>query len=262
MSAGERNSDFQLLVEASVMDDSTTEGRVPFSNLRAGWNAATRRQFLRVAGLGGAALLLPGALAGCSDDDNPVEPTPDSRATEVTLDLGTDVGVLNLAYALEQLEAAFYTRTVASFAGSGLSTAEQAVLTDIRNHEVIHRDFLASVLGASRIPDLEFDFTSVDFANRASILDTARSLEDAGVGAYNGAGKLLRDPANLLVAGKIVSVEARHAAAVRDLLRPGTRDFAGPGVVNPQGFDQAIAPGFVIEGLARYIRTPIRVISS
>lgn len=235
--------------------------------------AASRRQFLRTAGLwGGTAALLPTMLAACDDDDDngggnpmeppdPVSPPPGGPDDAVILDLSTDAGVLNYAYALEQLEAAFYNEAMASFASSDLSAAEQTVLTDIRNHEVIHRDFLAAALGDARIPDLEVDFSSVDFANRVAVLMTARALEDTGVAAYNGAGSLIRDPANLLVAGKIVSVEARHAAAVRDLLRPGTRDFAGPGVVNPQGLDQAIAPGFVIQAAAEFIVTPIVVIS-
>lgn len=242
------------------MHDQTT-GWTPLSDHAARWDAATRREFLRIAGLGGTALLLPAMLTACDDDGdrNPVAPRESDAA--VTLDLGTDAGVLNVAYALEQLEAAFYSQVVERFSGSGLSGAEQTILSDIHNHEVVHRNFLAGALGGARIPDIETDFSSVDFANRASILTTAKTFEDAGVSAYNGAGRLLRDPANLLLAGKIVSVEARHAAAVRDLLRPGTRDFAGNDVVNPTGLDQAQAAGFVLEGLAAFIKTQFRVIS-
>ena len=59
---------------------------------------------------------------------------------------------------------------------------------------------------------------------------TARTFEDLGVSAYNGAGQLLTVAANLLTAGKIVSVEARHAAAIRDLLVPNS--FAASDVVD------------------------------
>ncbi|CAN5332536.1 hypothetical protein BH18GEM1_BH18GEM1_20250 [soil metagenome] len=239
------------------------EGSKSVGVLQSGslWEARTRREFLRVTGFGGAVILLPAMFAACGDDDDLLGPDPMRPEGEVVLDLSTDTGVLNFAYALEQLEAAFYTRAAQGFSGSNLSPAEQAVLTDIRNHEVIHRDFLAAVLGGARIPNLVFDFSSLDFADRVSVLGAARVLEDTGVAAYNAAAKLLSDVNNLIVAGKIVSVEARHAAAVRDLLNPGSRDFAGPDVVDPSGLAQAIEPGFVIEGLLQFISTPILVIS-
>ena len=79
---------------------------------------------------------------GCSDDNSNVGPNPSG-----SVDLGSgDTGVLNYAYALEQLEAAFYTQVVASFY-TGATAEEQTILTDIRNHEVIHRDFLKAALG-------------------------------------------------------------------------------------------------------------------
>ncbi|MBA3655798.1 MAG: ferritin-like domain-containing protein, partial [Gemmatimonadaceae bacterium] len=91
---------------------------------------------------------------------------------------------------------------------------------------------------------------------------TAKVFEDIGVSAYNGSGKLLKDLNNLLVAGKIVSVEARHAAAIRDLLNPGSRDFAGDDVVEPlSGLDQATEPGLVLGGLSTFVKTPIRLVS-
>ena len=43
------------------------------------------------------------------------------------------------------------------------------------------------------------DFTSINFADRASVLGAAKTFEDLGVSAYNGAGKLLtrsRQPAH------------------------------------------------------------------
>jgi hypothetical protein len=44
---------------------------------------------------------------------------------------------------------------------------------------------------------------------------TAKTFEDLGVAAYNGAGKLIKNIDYLKAAGRIVSVEARHAAAAR-----------------------------------------------
>jgi hypothetical protein len=178
---------------------------------------------------------------GCSDDDN----SNVGPGTGSSVDLGSgDTGVLNYAYALEQLEAAFYTQVLAGAYFGSASSDEQSLLTDIRNHEVIHRDFLKAALGSTAIADLQVDFTSVSFSDRASVLGAARTFEDLGVAAYNGAGKLLTNPEYLLVAGKIVSVEARHAAAIRDLL--AANSFASSDVVDASGLDQARAPSDVL----------------
>lgn len=224
------------------------------------WKESTRREFLRVAALEGVAVFLPSFFGACSNNDDSI--TGVDSPAEVIINLGTDAGVLNFAYALEQLEAAYYTQVVQAFSGSGLTAAEQAVLTDIRNHEVIHRDFLAQALGTAKIPNLTPNFSSVNFRDRVSILRTAKTFEDIGVGAYNGAGKLLKDLNNLGVAGKIVSVEARHAAAIRDLLNPGTRDFAGDDVVDrTSGLDQALEPGQALGGAAPFIKESVRLVS-
>ncbi|HET6578293.1 MAG TPA: ferritin-like domain-containing protein [Gemmatimonadales bacterium] len=177
--------------------------------------------------------------------------------TSEAVSLGTgDAGVLNYAYALEQLEAAFYTQAVASLY-TGATAEETRILTDIRDHEVIHRDFLKAALAAGAIPDLSVDFTSVDFTSRDSVLGTARTFEDLGVSAYNGAGQLLESADYLLLAGKIVSVEARHAAAIRDLLNPLSADFAGDDVVDAQGLDQSRLPANVLPLADPFITTPI-----
>jgi hypothetical protein len=174
----------------------------------------------------------------------------------VSLGMG-DVGVLNYAYALEQLEAAFYTQVVASLY-AGATADESQILTDIRDHEVIHRDFLKAALDTGAIPDLSVDFSSVDFASRDSVLNTAKTFEDLGVSAYNGAGQLLESADFLLLAGKIVSVEARHASAIRDLLNPLSADFAGDDVVEPDtGLDVSNAPADVLLAADPFVTTSI-----
>lgn len=162
---------------------------------------------------------------------------------------GGDVGVLNYAYALEQLEAAFYTQVLASRYG-GMSRRERALLHDIRAHEVAHRTFFARTLGGSRIPDLTPNFAAVDFSDRSSVLTTASTFEDLGVAAYNGGGAAIQSPKILAAAGSIVSVEARHAETIRHLI--GT-----PGVVDTQGLDRAFLPSQVLPQAAPFIATPV-----
>jgi Ferritin-like domain len=50
--------------------------------------------------------------------------------------------------------------------------------------------------------------------NQAGFLKLAYTLENVGVGAYNGAGPSLTNKALLAAAGSIVQVEARHAASI------------------------------------------------
>jgi hypothetical protein len=176
-------------------------------------------------------------------------------------DLGEgDIGVLNYAYALEQLEAAFYTMVIDS-PYSGITDEETSWLTDIRDHEVEHRDFLKEALGDKAIPDLEVDFSAVDFTSRDAVLATAMTFEDLGVGAYNGAGKLIENGDYLLAAGKIVSVEARHAAAIRDLINPNSVSFAGDDVVDENGLDVAYEPADVLPKADPFIVTEVTAMS-
>ena len=178
-------------------------------------------------------------------------------SSALAADLGRgDVGVLNYAYALEQLEAAFYTQVMAS-PYKGMSLRERSILTDIRNHEIAHRQFLKKALGSKAIPGLSVDFSKVNFASRASVLNTAKTFEDLGVSAYNGAGRLLQNGDYLLAAGKIVSVEARHAATIRDMLHPNSTAFSGPDVVNKNGLDVARPPSAVLKAAGPFIKTPV-----
>lgn len=219
----------------------------------------SRREMLRTAGLGSAALLLAGCSNGGIDLFAPQTATlarilPDGT---IELDFSTDTDVLNYAYALEQLEAAFYVQVLAAPAFSSIFAAnEQRVLTDLRDHEVAHRDFFAAALGAARLPNLTPDFSSVDFGSRTSVLQTARTFEDLGVSAYNGAARYLSSAAFLGIAGKIVSVEARHAAAIRDLLEPRSAAFA------PASFDAANTPQFVLTAADPFIVEQITVINT
>ncbi|MGB8194322.1 MAG: ferritin-like domain-containing protein [Chitinophagaceae bacterium] len=171
------------------------------------------------------------------------------------VDLGSgDIGILNYAYALEQLEAAFYKKVTDS-PYSGITALESQYFAEIRDHEIAHREFFKNALGGSKIPDLEVDFSSVNFASRDSVLATAKTFEDLGVSAYNGAGKLLTDVNNLLIAGKIVSVEARHAALIRDLISNGT--FAANDVVDAMGLDKSRMPSEVLALADPFIITKI-----
>ena len=172
-------------------------------------------------------------------------------------DLGSgDIGVLNYAYALEQLEAAFYSQVVKT-PYKGATKAELGVLKSIRDHEIAHRDFLKKALGKKAIPGLEVDFSAIDFTSRKSVLGTADVFENLGVAAYNGAGQLIKNVDYLAAAGSIVSVEARHTAAIQELLTGASAKAAGEGHVDSKGLDEALSPGEVLPKAAPFIKTPV-----
>lgn len=205
----------------------------------------SRRRFLNYAGATTGIVLIG---AACSKDDD------NNMNQGVNLGSG-DTGILNYAYALEQLEAAFYIKVASAFY-TGISNDEKALLTDIRDHEVAHREFFKAALKGDAIQALEVDFSSIDFTSRDSVLATAKAFEDLGVAAYNGAGALITNPVYLTLAGKIVSVEARHAALIRDRISNGS--FVGSDVVDmTNGLEISKTPSMVLGIAGKYIKTKI-----
>lgn len=217
----------------------------------------SRRSFLRYSG---ASMAVGGLLlAGCDDD---------SEDSNNRIDVGTgDNGVLNYAYALEQLEAAFYTQVKAGQYYTTASAAEKQIFDDLALHEQIHADFFRTALGTNAIKALEPDFSTINFNERNSVLDAAQKFEDLGVAAYNGAGRYITAPAYLVVAGKIVSVEARHAALIRDLraynsfvdndvveLFTPTGNASTPGTGNGTGLERSKRPAQVVEEANAFLK--------
>jgi hypothetical protein len=218
----------------------------------------SRRKFFNYAGLSAAVAI---GAAACQKDFRGGEPNAPfakddpKNMPKNTVNLGSgDIGILNYAYALEQLEAAFYIKVAESFY-SGATTKEKTYLQDIRDHEIAHREFFKNALGKKAIGNLLFDFSMINFNSRDSVLMTAKAFEDLGVSAYNGAGELIQDGNYLLLAGKIVSVEARHAATIRDLLNYGS--FAAGDVVDNNGLDLARPPKEVLSIAGSFIKTKI-----
>lgn len=211
---------------------------------------ANRRQFLRMGTMtvAGAGLLL----MGCNDDENMMPTVPGM----VNLGSG-DTGILNYAYALEQLEAAFYAEVIKGSYFANASAEEKTIMGDLEKHERAHREFFKAALGTNAIGALEVDFSSIDFSNRTSVLGAAKTFEDLGVAAYNGAGQFLESPDFLLIAGKIVSVEARHAAAIRDLINPGSADFAGDDIIDVNGLERTLNFTQVLTAASAFVKTEI-----
>lgn len=247
------------------MSTSHPDGLVPVSD--------DRRRFLRFLGAGTLAVGAAGTLAACDSNDPTFEtptpgPGPDPEPANVVFDFSSNLGPLNYAYALEQLEGAFYALVAGlpNFTALFPDSNEQRLIQDLAAHEGIHRDFLRAAISftgeGNLIPDLTPNAEAFDLSSRDSILRLALTFEDLGVGAYNGAGRYITDDSYLTLAGKIVSVEARHAAAIASALS-GSSELGGMradgmDVIDENGLDQALAPstviaaanGFVLENLS------------
>jgi Ferritin-like domain len=196
-----------------------------------------------------------------------------SRSKTLTFN-ADDVGILNFALLLEELESAFYAAVVDS--GKVTDSKEMQYMRVLGAQEAAHVTFLRSVLGAQTLfatDDISFNQAGLDaiLSDRDKILNTAVALEDVGVHAYNGAGTSLTNPTYLLAAGSIVSVEARHSAGVRSLLgRPTTEPDSDRSVkdadlaanLNPfkgQAYDELYTPKQVVAIVAslNLINNPI-----
>ena len=206
-----------------------------------------RRNMLKFFGASAAVVALGSACNKNDDDDDPI--------TDTGVFLGTgDFQILNFAYALEQLEAAFYIQVVTAANFTTLFPGiEQTYMNDIRDHEVIHREFFKAALGSNAIQGLTPNFSSIDFTSRLGILNAAKAFEDTGVSAYNGAAQYLSDINFLGLAGKIVSVEARHAALIRDLISNNT--FADDLDANAKDIEKS--PRAVVDIVNPFLTTKI-----
>jgi hypothetical protein len=222
-----------------------------------------RRMFLRSVGLASATTLA--LLASCSQDKLAAPNKTLSRSgarvgssilPDGSIDLGAgDIGISNLAYTLDQLEVAFYMTAIEKT--SGLSELDRKVLVELHDHEVVHREFFKALLGDNAIPMLDFDFSGVNFSRRNDVFDAAQQFESVGVAAFNGTGPLIQDVEILKIAGKMVSVEARHATLARHMLGPRTYFSLGHEMVDSNGLDLHLTPDQVLADAQKYIKQKI-----
>ncbi len=212
-----------------------------------------RRAFLQYAGAGAATVGL--LAAGCRKDLTALTHINSTSS----IDIGSgDYAILNYAYALEQLEAAFYIQ-VLNTPYKGMSTIEGTYLMEICEHEIIHREFFKAALGSNAIPELKVDFSKIDFTSRKATLGASKAFEDTGVAAYDGVGYLIKNADYLTIAGKIVSVEARHAALIRNLLVSG--DFAGSDIIDNNGLNKTLLIAEVLPIANNYLKTKVSAIN-
>ena len=138
----------------------------------------------------------------------------------------SDVSILNYALVLEYLQASFYTEAERSGALTG-KTAEAARV--VGSVERAHVRAFRKLLGSKAVKRPLFNFQGTTEQQRP-FLKTAVAFEDLAVAAYKGQAPKLKSKAVLAAAVGIHSVEARHAAWMRELfgITPAVHAFDQP----------------------------------
>ena len=213
-----------------------------------------RRGFLRVSAASASTVALV-ATTGCSTSSSPSVVPADPYALPLPT---ADSGLLYYAYLLAVAQASVY-QTVLDMPPADLTAAERAIFSDLRDHEVIHRELLKYVIDptATKVlfpTDFAFKTTSFTLTTRSGVLAAAAQLADLAAAAYPVLVPLVANSQLRSVLLKISSVYARHSATVRDLISPGS--FANDDVVVNTDLlaGQAITktPTEVIAALAPY----------
>lgn len=197
----------------------------------------SRRRFFQLAGgLAGAGLLL----SACHKTTSP---------TDIYLGEG-DTALLNYLYVLQQVEATFYIQACTT-PYYGQTKSEYLLQIDVRDQEIAHMEFFKSLLGNNAVPNIVTNFSMVTFADRASFLSNAYTLEDLVISGMNGCIHLFNNTDFALEVSKMVTVEARHSAYFRDVL--AYNSFSNS--IDANGLDTIGAPSVVFTKAQSYVQT-------
>jgi hypothetical protein len=155
---------------------------------------------------------------------------------------GGDIEILNFALTLEYLEAAFYEEALSK---AILSGDAKKLAKEIGDHEKQHVEALTGAIKKAGGKPVAAPKVAFPLTDQASFLKLAETFEDTGVSAYNGAAPMISSTEVLTVAGSIVQVEARHAAAIR--LLKGDQPTVG-------AFDSTLKKAQVLKAVKPFIK--------
>jgi Ferritin-like domain len=173
-----------------------------------------------------AGLLRVGAVAGAAAAGGALLHGAASGAPRGSAAL--DAKVLAFALRIEYLQQAFYADALAH---AGLKGELRDFAETALGHEREHVALLKHALGGGAPKPQNFAFGTAT-RSEESFARAARELEDLTVLAYN-AGAPSLTAATLAQAGRIVSVEARHASWIRDISGTNPAPDATEPVVSP-----------------------------
>ena len=216
---------------------------------------SSRKRFFKMMGGAGAVSAFAVVLAACGDDD---KDTASTTAASTSKDgMEGDLHVLNYALTLEYLETTFYNEVI----DSGVIKAPMLVslAKSLAETEQEHVDALKATitkLGGTPVKAPKTNFQPTIDKGTKAILEAAANVENLGAAAYLGQAGNISNKDVLAAALSIHSVEARHAAALNQLIGRG---FGGKGGLSgslPDGaFAKPMDEAAVLKAVQPYLAT-------
>jgi rubrerythrin len=188
---------------------------------------SSRKRFFKMLGGAGAVSAFGVFLAACGDDKKSASTSSTATAASADGGMKEDLAVLNYALTLEYLEARFYKQVIAS--GIVKDPKVGAIAKKFGESEQQHVDAIKATivkLGGTPVKAPATKFEDTLAKGLMAVLNTAADVENLGAAAYLGAAGRITNKEVLAAALSIHSVEARHAAALNQLLGRG---FGGKG---------------------------------
>lgn len=185
---------------------------------------SSRKRFFKMLGGAGAVSAATVFLAACGDDEDEQSEPPAAAAVDNN---NSDLEILNYALTLEFLEAEFYDKVIASGLVKDKKVANLA--KQFGQTEQEHVDALTATikkLGGTPVMAPKTKFEETLEKGLEEVLNTAATVENLGAAAYLGQAGSIKNKEVLAAALAIHTVEARHAAALNQLVGRG---FMGDG---------------------------------
>lgn len=233
-----------------------TEAEVAETALRElDGDPSSRKRFLEGLGGAGAVGAFGLLLGACGDDEEEDRGGAASRGpqdSDAEAEGGSDLEIVNFALTLEYVEADFYDQALKSGLLSGDVRDLAAAFAKTEQAHVEALEAVASQLGEAVDPP-RTDFREFLSGQEALVMALAR-VENLGAAAYLGAAPAIQDRELLATALSIHSVEARHAAALNEVIgRPFVADSPPAGSIPDGAFASPMTSEEVLVELDRFL---------
>lgn len=195
---------------------------------------ASRKRFLRMLGGTTAAGLFAAVLAACGSSSSSDSATTSANEKDGPSAEG-DLKIVNYALTLEYIESDFYKKVD----DAGVFSGKQAELVrGFGRQEYEHVDALTAVVRKLGGKPPARPQTRFPIGGAAATAKLAADVENLGASAYLGQAARIRSREVLAAALSIHTVEARHAAALNEII--GRPPASGP-FAKPSSMDEVLA---------------------